>query len=79
MAPYIKEKTNLYVFFVVSGHTLKCAVEYMAAYIKENPNNHPPLSVCLYACHMCKSEGGLYVNVKLHFLSPILSFYILGA
>ena len=40
----------------------------MAAYIKDNANNHAPLSVCLYACHMCKSEGGLYVNVKLHFL-----------
>ena len=26
-------------------------------------------SVCLYACHMCKFEGGLYVNVKLHFSS----------
>ncbi len=59
---------STYVFFVVRGNTLKCTVQYMAAYIKEDATNHLPLSVCLYACHTCKSEGWLYVNVKLQFL-----------
>ncbi len=29
---------------------------------------------CLHACHMFKSEGGLYVHVKLHFLSMNVIF-----
>ncbi len=29
-------------------------------------NSHN-LNTIVYACHMWKSEGGLYVNVKLHF------------
>ena len=35
----------------------------------------PPLFVCLYACHMWKSEAGLYVNVKLHFFHTLVIFW----
>ena len=73
MAPYIKENTNLYVFFVVSGHTLKCTFQYMVAYNKENANNHSPY-LCVYMHIICANlKVGSMSTSSCIFFSLIIS------